>query len=595
MLFPAPFARLVHWVPLVGASPSPASYPLVRAVALIVTWVPAALSAVALWSVRHVPIEELLSASWLLGFGSLLALAVASVCGQPGLLAHIDRLYYRDTYEPRRALADVLEGVRDAGAPEELARELQLRLDRWLHVSRVTLLLENAHGGALDDPLGQAASLDSSSTLHGLVSSALQPLCVANHREAALDLLPEEDLRWLVDGGFKLLVPIVSPDGRLTGLLGLAVKRSQAPYSGQDFALLRSCAHSIALVLEARSLHAPRRTVTRRLPREAPPARECPRCRRVYSPTTRRCRVCDSPTVQGFLPSMVAGRLRIEERIGNGGMGIVYRALDLSLDRSVAVKTLTRLQPIEALRLRREARALAAVSHVNLATIYGLLDWRGTPLLVLELLEGGPLTRRLEEGHLSAVEALEIGAQVAQGLESLHRQGILHRDIKPSNIAFAADGTSKLLDFGLARFLGDRRAEPVGARSGGSASSTAGPGGRLHGWSVPTGSNQLVGTLAYLSPEAVDGAPPDPSHDIWALGVVLWEAVAGRPAFDAPQLLEVVEKIRGAHLPPLDRADIPEAVHELFARVLHRDPRRRPGTASELRRLLVTVGQGLAA
>jgi serine/threonine protein kinase len=269
-------------------------------------------------------------------------------------------------------------------------------------------------------------------------------------------------------------------------------------------------------------------------------------------------------------------------------MGVVYQALDLGLERQVAIKTLPHLSPEAAQRARREARAMAAVQHPNLALIYGVDSWRGTPLLVVEYLAGGTLGDRLKRGALSPGEAVALGAALASGLEHMHTSGLLHRDIKPSNIGFGGDGTPKLLDFGLARLTG--RADPGEADSGG-------PG---HGLSETravdreaslTGSRRIVGTPLYMAPEALRKEPPAPLFDLWSLNVVLYEGLAGTHPFRASSLDEIIRRVMSQPVPPLDtvRADAPPALAEYFRQALSRDPRKRPASAQKVREQLLAA------
>ena len=196
-------------------------------------------------------------------------------------------------------------------------------------------------------------------------------------------------------------------------------------------------------------------------------------------------------------------------------MGIVYLALDTSLDRLVAVKTLHRLSPSEARRLRREARALATLQHGHLEMIYAVESWRGSPILVLEYLAGGTLAFRLGRGPLDVADAVELGVTMAEALHSLHRVGVLHCDIKPSNIGFTAKHVPKLLDFGLATAASTRQA-PMSSRPAAVVQMTtdthtdtfAG-----HAFLETRGAGP-AGTLMYMSPEAIDGAAPDVTFDL---------------------------------------------------------------------------------
>jgi serine/threonine protein kinase len=182
------------------------------------------------------------------------------------------------------------------------------------------------------------------------------------------------------------------------------------------------------------------------------PGMLCKLCGVMIYAHSRRC-ACGDHTAPAALPMVVNGKFRVERLVGAGGMGVVYLATDLILDRKVAIKTLPTLTAKRAAKMEREARAMASVLHPNLACIYGVERWRGTPLLVGEYLEGGSLADRLARGPIEVAEALDIGIVIADVLDRVHGSGLLHRDVKPSNIGFAGDGQPKLLDFGLAAIL----------------------------------------------------------------------------------------------------------------------------------------------
>jgi serine/threonine protein kinase len=194
-------------------------------------------------------------------------------------------------------------------------------------------------------------------------------------------------------------------------------------------------------------------------------------------------------------------------------MGVVYQATDITLRRDVAIKTLTRLSEDAAERLMVEARTMAALSHPQIAVLYGAELWRGTPMLVMECLGGGTLAARLRRGPLATAEALELVKLLALALEHVHRSGLYHGDIKPSNIGFTLDGSPKFLDFGLARAIGGDLMSKADRADG------------------SPGRRPIAGTLAYLSPEVREGDPPGPALDVWALAVVLCECLTGRHPF----------------------------------------------------------------
>jgi serine/threonine protein kinase len=275
------------------------------------------------------------------------------------------------------------------------------------------------------------------------------------------------------------------------------------------------------------------------------------------------------------------------ERVGAGGMGVVYRAQDLVLARDVAIKTLPRVSPERAMRLRREARAMAVVQHPNLALIYGVESWNGVPVLVCEYLDGGTLRDRLVRlGVLEWREVLELGVTLTRVLEQMHHVGVLHRDVKPSNIGYTRKGVLKLLDFGLARILSDTRA-PSGRLEPDfqelSGDTTPGHGGMSLASS--TFSSHIAGTPAYLSPEAVRREPPEPSFDLWSVSMVLYEAVTGMNPVAGANVWETMALISKHEIPDAREArpDCPSAIAELLNQLLSANKRRRPASATEMR------------
>jgi serine/threonine-protein kinase len=195
-------------------------------------------------------------------------------------------------------------------------------------------------------------------------------------------------------------------------------------------------------------------------------------------------------------------------------MGVVYRAEDLVLRRSVALKTLPQVTARLSARLRAEAESMAAVGHPHLVTIYGAETWRGVLVLVMEYLPGGTLRTRLEQ-PMDVRDVVSLGERLSAALQAMHSAGLLHRDIKPSNIGFCADGSPKLLDFGLARLVEEARQEyPPSLRP-------APRGEDLH----LTPSDHVVGTPRYMAPELRAGGAATGASDVWSLGLVLCEAL----------------------------------------------------------------------
>ena len=249
---------------------------------------------------------------------------------------------------------------------------------------------------------------------------------------------------------------------------------------------------------------------------EPPAARECPVCRCVTGADEPPGCACGQAYVEAEVPSLLAGKFRLTRRLGAGGMGSVYLARDVELDRDIALKTLAGTSVGRSPVLKPEAWAMARVAHPGVAQIHGVESWRGRPFLVVEFLPGGTLADRLREGPVPAPAAVAITAKLAAALAALHRAGYLHGDVKPSNIGFTGDVSPKLLDFGLAR--------------------------RMHDATV------MGGTLRYLSPEVLSGRPADEADDVWSLCVVLYEMVSGAHPFAGGGVEEVADRIRRRRL-----------------------------------------------
>ena len=267
------------------------------------------------------------------------------------------------------------------------------------------------------------------------------------------------------------------------------------------------------------------------------------------------------------------GSYEVIDRLGTGGMGVVYRARDTRLGRTVALKVLRPGSDPELLhRLDREARAASALNHPNIVQIYDVgvaAGEAGEHYVVMEYVEGETLRRRLARGPLPVQEVLDLGAQLADGLARAHRAGILHRDLKPENLVVTPEGLLKILDFGLAKVvaapLGDVDARETLTRHG-------------------TQAGMLVGTLEYMSPEQASGRPVDARTDQFAVGTILGEMATGRPLFGRPTPAQVLAAVIERDPEPLRRLrpEVPEALETLVARCLQKDPARRYVTTDEL-------------
>ncbi len=278
-------------------------------------------------------------------------------------------------------------------------------------------------------------------------------------------------------------------------------------------------------------------------------------------------------------PGGMLSHYRLVEKIGEGGMGVVWKALDTTLDRHVAIKVLPESLATDSDRLtrfEREAKLLASLNHPNIAAIHGLHGEHGLHYLVMELVEGEDLARRLARGPLPPQEAWPVALQIAEALEAAHEHGVIHRDLKPANIQITADGTAKVLDFGLAKALTGDAGMQDGNPSMSPTITTAG-----------TIAGTILGTAAYMSPEQAHGRAADRRADIWAFGCVLYEMLCGRQVFLGESVSDTLAAVLRSEpnweaLPAM----VPVRIRQLLRRCLTRDPKRRLQAIGEARLVL---------
>lgn len=580
-----------HILDVRGLARTAVQHTLTRTTARLLVAAPFAVLALYLFKYRHLSLAELFSARHLL----LAAIAAAGVVGlryRRPMLGAIDRHFFPEQYHARRVLDQLPEQIRGVRDLDQLAVLLRRGVGLAWQLEQTGILVRDPERQLLVDPRQELPPLELATRLAGELTARRRPVEVdlASHSSPWRGL-PEAERHWIVDGRGRLLAPTFDTEKRLNGLLVLGAKQGDLPFRGEDFELIGDVASSAGLIIEILEL---RGHDTAGAPNVASDeilssnrkAAECLSCGRIYPPGTPRCGKCDIELTQALVPYGLRRMFRFEERIGMGAMAVVYRATDLRLGRSVAVKTLPRVSPEAAARLQQEARTAAAVSHPGLAAIYGIETWEGTPMLILEFLEGGTLSGRLAEGRpVSVVEMIDTGQVVARALEMLHAFGILHRDVKPSNVGYTRQGAAKLLDFGIARLYEDLR------RDDEDPSEVITVDGRL-----TQQVESVTGTLCYFSPEALDDKPPDPTFDLWSLTVVLYEALTARNLFYRPSLKEMMEAIRRSEVP--DPCELvpgcPPELAEFFALELSPDLARRSQSGSEFAARLENVRRALA-
>jgi len=516
---------------------------------------PTAALLVTLVTHRHQTIAQVLSEStaylWWMGAAAL------SLRFRKPLSRWLDRRFFREQYDREQILTALLADLRQLSEPGDVSRLLRAQVEYALHPSVVRLWFD----GEADPP---PEPLLESIVRNGVGPDS--PITQGPH-------LPE---------GVSLAVPLVNRDERLAGVLMLGEKRSEEPYSSQDLSLLAMIARQAVVVREnlllRRHVSEERRIRTDILahlgPHHANLVKECPVCGTCYDSEAERCtRDGQALGLSVPVPRTVAGRYRLDALMGRGGMGAVYEALDLRLDRIVALKLLLGKAFAEEhglRRFRRTARAMARLSHPNIVSVYdyGSLEVHGA-YLVMERIRGATLREELEwRGALSGPAAAEWFEPLLDGVAAAHEEGIIHRDLKPENVVRQrpehGPPVVKILDFGIARV------RPIETASD-----------RL------TETGTVLGTLGYMSPEQIMGHEVDPRSDLFSVGVMLVEALTGRWPFHGATYGELLASIvlEPYHLP--GASPHVRALDDVIQRCLAKEPGARFASAAALRDALV--------
>jgi GAF domain-containing protein len=531
---------------------------------------------------RHRTLAEIAASNR--GYVYWIAAAGLSLQFRRPIRGWLDRKFFRLEYDREHVLMGLLDDVVGAGSIGELSRLVHQKLALALHPKTLLIWYRDPHDSAV------ASSSDPLLTPPDFPGSGRWLAWLEERAAAATFPLPPEaglsrhDAHWLAKRGAALVVPITDSTDRLVGVLVLAEKQSEEPYTASDRKLLEGITKQLAVVRENLRLKAQvsedqriKHEVLARLDlRGADLLRECPACGACFDGDAERCTHDDRP-LRLSLPvtRTIDGKYRLDRLIGKGGMGAVYDASDLRLDRSVAVKVMIGRAFGEARslrRFRREARAMAHLSHPNIVGIhdFGLLPGEGA-FLVLERVHGPTLRAELKRQRaLPPADAAEWFRQLLDGLAAAHAQGVVHRDLKPENVVGASDRdgrlTVKILDFGLAKL--------------GTADPDAG--------SV-TAEGAVMGTLGYMSPEQLLGHDVDHRSDLFAVGVMLAEAITGERPFHGDDYTKLSRAVLHDSYQLPGSSAAARALDACLQRCLAKDPHDRIAAAAELRDEMVPL------
>jgi hypothetical protein len=493
---------------------------------------------------------------------TLVGLAVVARLRQHEWLDSLDRRFFRERYSAQRLLRQLAEHVQLATSLESVAPTVVSRIQEALHPASVALLVREADGRryrtiASTHQDGIARELDAENKVLALARLVGKPLEITgSETEWLARKMPIADVCSIQAAAIDLIVPVASVGGDAPALFALGPKRSEEPYSDDDSELLMAIAQNLALRLSG---------VGVTLPRGDDRFEECPTCGGCYSSGTGRCCWDGALLAHVIAPRLLARRYQLERRLGRGGMGTVYVALDTLLDRHVAVKLVREDLvgiPGALARFQREARMAAAFSHPNVVTVYDFGVAGTHAFLVMELLDGRTLRDALHSAQrIECHRALSILRDVTSAVEAAHGRQLVHRDLKPENIGLVSHGPgerAKVLDFGLAKFLAPLGGDPMMSQ----ATSTA-----------------VFGTPLYMSPEQLRGEDPDPTWDLWALAVIAFEMLCGSHPFASVTPFSGIRVHDAASSDPRFQT-LPSGCQAFFTRALALDRAARPSSAA---------------
>ncbi len=492
-------------------------YVLARRALQVLLVVPLVALAVTLVSARNRTLAELVTGST--GYLYWVGAMGLSLAFRRPMRTWLDRRFFRDEYDREQVLIGLLRDLGDLESLEAIAPLVRSRLERALHPKVLHLWYRNSP----EQPRRSDSRAPTTPPLSVNLLTHLERTPRGVDLEAPGELsLSGDEARWLSELGVQLLIPLSARANSLSGVLLLGERKSEQPYGPRDCRMLEAIGRQVAVVCDNLQLRDQvdeeariRREVLGRLDRRGLNLlKQCPACGACYDAADEMCER-DGSRLSLALPveRTIAGRYRLDQLLGEGGMGAVYESHDLQLDRPVAVKVMLgrdfgRGEPVR--RFRQEARAAARLSHPNIVDLhdFGTVDGGGA-YLVMERVQGITLRAALRRsGALSLPDAADWFDQVLEGVDHAHTNGVIHRDLKPENLIGrrGVDGTLSvtILDFGLAKLR------------------------PLEGSGIVTGTaSAVMGTLGYMSPEQLAGLEVDGRTDLFAVGVMVFEVLTG--------------------------------------------------------------------
>jgi serine/threonine-protein kinase len=508
----------------------------------------------------------------------IVAISIVSFIYQTQISSWLDKVFFRKAYNTEQVLVNLIEKLKSFNSINEISQAITSTLEEVLHPKSIYFFYRSGEKESLT--LGSCSG-NPSKIQKILDSSDLVQLMESNPVTQDLNFinaLPEEEKQWINALQAQLIVPIVGQNKDLVGLFLLGEKLSDEPYSKNDCKLLEAMASQLGIVYEnnllkekvAKESKIKQEILSKLEDQNINLVKECPECNRCFDSDKEVCDL-DKTKLELSLPveRVINGKYRLDKMIGKGGMGAVYSATDLRLERIVAVKILhgSMFGDQEAIkRFEREARASAKLAHPNIVAVYdyGKLVASGA-YLTMELVSGITLGEKLlKEQKLSPKLVAELFDQILDAIEVAHKANIIHRDLKPDNILLFEDNGKtkvKILDFGIAKI---KRIDSIDPNS-------------------LTAPGTVIGTFGYMPPEQFSAEEVDERSDIFALGVIAIEALTGEKPFDGRTVYELMgNMLRKSYNLPDSCAEAKE-LDKVLQKCIAKDPTKRFSSIKEMK------------